>query len=132
MVQRQLIRAHRFPKQRKIVLRLAVKNLDTDVADQLKKQIKSALIIAARCYEIDHVILSFRNVQKTNSDGLGVLFSVWTFVAMNMNAAVSFCDCPDNIKRYFELCRLHHIFLIFESEKEALDCRHNKDIEIPN
>ncbi len=101
-----------------IVIREA--QLDSAIAEDLKKRLKYHSDNHITKYSIENIIISLRNIESIDSTGVGTLLSLWKHLAFAGNVTLSLCQCPQIALDFIQLCKLDHIFVIAETEEDAL------------
>ncbi|MBO8170623.1 MAG: anti-sigma F factor antagonist [Bacillaceae bacterium] len=103
-------------EQRDRILIVRLKGeLDHHTSDELKKQLESAIEEA----DIQHIILSLKNLQFMDSSGIGVILGRYKKISQKQGEMVV-CSINPTIKRLFELSGLFKILKLKESEEDAL------------
>lgn len=90
--------------------------LDHHSAADLKNQMEHMI----EQENINHIILSLKDLDFMDSSGLGVILGRYKQV-MNKGGKMIVCDCNPSIYRLFEMSGLFKILSIEENEQIALD-----------
>lgn len=96
-----------------IVVRFSKDNLDSSNVEAFREQIKAS---TDNC---DALLLDMSELNFVDSSGLGALLA--TLRVMNAkNGQLRLFGMTRPVRALFELVRMHRIFLIFNTEEEAL------------
>ena len=93
--------------------------LSTQDADEVKAKLREVFDRETARAPVDHVILSFRNVEFMDSAAVGVLVGFWKYVALAGGPTLRLCELHPRLERHLHLCKLHHIFAIHDSVEAA-------------
>ncbi len=118
-----LVKYHKDSNVLMITIREA--QLDSVIADDLKKRLKYHSDNYIKKYSIENIIVSLRHVKSIDSTGVGALLSLWKHLAFAGNVKLSLCQCPQVALNFIQLCKLDHIFDIAETEESALAAVNN-------
>lgn len=117
----QHIKVRHYPKKHVIVIIFREEQLDSYTIEGMKDKLKMTADHYYKNKKIKQIVLSFVNVKRMDSVGMGILLSFWKHVALNSNMNVSICRCSDNVLRVLNLSKLNHIFDISETEESVLN-----------